>query len=220
MWTVKFGNQAGAQNTYNRRPDKAVSSADRPQTLSIAVVYDLPVGKGKAFGSRMPKVANAIFGDWRISAIQRYQSGAPLGIASNQNLFGAGNPRASFAAGAGVTIPLINPAWNSSDAVAASVSELNKAAFVFPANMTYGNTPLRIAQLRGPKTINEDIAVLKNFHIAEKRYFEFRLSAFNALNRHIFPGPDTNMASSTFGFITSPQGNTPRNVQLGMKFYF
>ena len=41
-----------------------------------------------------------------------------------------------------------------------------------------------------------------------------------ALNRHILPGPDTNTASSTFGFITSPQGNTPRNVQLGMKFYF
>ena len=28
------------------------------------------------------------------------------------------------------------------------------------------------------------------------------------------------VASGTFGFITSPQGNTPRNVQLGMKFYF
>jgi hypothetical protein len=168
----------------------------------------------------MSKLVDAVVGNWRISAIQRYQSGAPLGIASNQNLFGAGNPRASLAPGAGITIPLINPAWNSSNAVAASVPELNKAAFVFPANMTYGNTPLRIAQLRGPKTINEDIALLKNFNVTEKRYFEFRLSAFNALNRHIFPGPDTNMASSTFGFITSPQGNTPRNVQLGMRFYF
>ena len=83
-------------------------------------------------------------------------------------LFGAGNPRASLAPGAGVTIPLINPAWNSSNAIAASVPELNKAAFVFPANMTYGNTPLRIAQLRGPKTINEDIALLKNFNVTEK----------------------------------------------------
>ena len=157
---------------------------------------------------------------WRISAILRYQSGAPLGIASNQNLFGGGNPRASFAAGAGVTIPLINPDWNSSNAVAAAVPQLNKAAFVFPPNMTYGNTPIRIAQLRGPRTINEDFALLKNFNLTEKRYFEFRLSAFNALNRHLFPGPDTNMASSTFGFITSPQGNTPRNVQLGARFYF
>ena len=132
----------------------------------------------------MPRLVDAVVGSWRISAIQRYQSGAPLGIASNQNLFGAGNPRASFAPGAGVTVPLINPAWNSSNAIAASVPGLNKAAFVIPANMTYGNTPLRIAQLRGPKTINEDFALLKNFNVTEKRYFEFRLSAFNALNRH------------------------------------
>ena len=216
----EIGNQAGSQNTYNRRLDKAVSPADRPHTLSIASVYDLPVGRGKAFASSMPKYADALLGGWRISAILRYQSGGPLGIASNQNLFGAGNPRASFALGAGSTIPLINPDWNSSNAVAANVPELNKAAFVFPANMTYGNTPIRIAQLRGPKTINEDIALLKNVNLTEKRYFEFRLSAFNALNRHIFPGPDTNMASPTFGFITSPQTNSPRNVQLGMRFYF
>ena len=216
----EIGNQAGAQNTYNRRLDKAISSADRPHIFSIATIYDLPVGRGKAFGKGMPRLADAVIGSWRISAILRYSSGGPLGIASNQNLFGAGNPRASFAPGAGDTIPLINPAWNSSDAVAASVPELNRAAFVFPANMTYGNTPIRIAQLRGPKTINEDIAILKNFNVTERRYFEFRLSAFNAFNRHLFPGPDTNMASSTFGLITSPQGNTPRNVQLGMKFYF
>ena len=86
--------------------------------------------------------------------------------------------------------------------------------------MTYGNTPIRIARVRGPKTINEDFALLKNFHLTEKRYSEFRLSAFNAFNRPIFPGPDTNMASSTFGTIASPQRNTPRNVQLAARFYF
>jgi Carboxypeptidase regulatory-like domain len=216
----EIGNQAGAQNTYNRRLDKAVSSADRPHTLSVATVYDLPVGRGKALWGGMSKAVDAVFGNWRISAILRYQSGGPLGLSCAQNLFGAGNPRCSFATGAGTTIPLINPAWNSSDSVAVSVPELNKAAFVYPANMTYGNTPIRIAQLRGPKTINEDISLLKNLHITERKYFEFRLSAFNALNRHIFPAPDTNMASATFGYITSPQGNTPRNVQLGLKFYF
>ena len=68
----EIGNQAGAQNTYNRRLDKAVSSADRPHILSIAAVYDLPVGRGKAFGNRMPKILDAFIGSWRISAIQRY----------------------------------------------------------------------------------------------------------------------------------------------------
>src|SRR6185369_4241560 len=60
----------------------------RTPYLTIAFVYDLPVGKRKAFGNRLPILVNAVVGNWRISAIQRYQSGAPLGIASSQNLFG------------------------------------------------------------------------------------------------------------------------------------
>src|SRR5206468_5199442 len=55
-----------------------------------------------------------------------------------------------------------------------AVPFLNKAAFRRPNNMEYGSTPPRIAQLRGPKTINEDIAILKNFNVTEKKYFEFR----------------------------------------------
>ena len=67
---------------------------------------------------------------------------------------------------------------------------------------------------------DEDIAILKNFHVDEKKYFEFRASAFNALNRHLLPGPNTNMDSANFGMITDPQGNSPRQIQLGLKFYF
>ena len=92
----EIGNQAGAQNTYNRRLDKAVSSADRPQTLSIATVYDLPIGRGKALWGGMPKAVDAVIGSWRISAIQRYQSGGPLGVACAQNLFRRRQPPVQF----------------------------------------------------------------------------------------------------------------------------
>jgi hypothetical protein len=225
----ELGAGTGTMNQYNRRLDKVVSAADRPHILNFAVNYELPIGRNKLLLTNMPKVVNAVFGNWNISSILRYASGAPLGISSGQNQFGAGTSRASFAPGAGQTVPLINPAWSRSNAPVAGcansvtwacVPELNRAAFVRPQNMQYGNTPPRIAFLRGPKTYNEDLAIRKNLHVTEKTYFEIRASAFNAFNRVLLASPDTNMDSATFGMITNPQGNSARNVQLGLKFYF
>ena len=79
--------------------------------------------------------------------------------------------------------------------------------------------PLRLDYLRGPWTINEDVAILKTFG-GEKRHAEFRASASNALNRALLAAPDINITSPTFGKITQPQGNSPRNVQLGARVSF
>src|SRR5262249_16120782 len=224
-----------AQNQYNLRVEKAVAAQDTPQNLRISYVYELPVGKGKKFLGGMPSVANAILGDWKISAIHTYVRRAPLGpFACSQNVFGATGAtplvgstttaqavgtRCSFAPGAGANIPLINPAWNSGKSVAFSVPQLNPAAFRIPNTFEYGNMPLRLDYLRGPWKIKEDIAILKNFG-GEKRHVEFRASASNALNRALLAAPDISITSPTFGKVTQPQGNSPRNIQFGLKFYF
>ena len=133
---------------------------------------------------------------------------------------GTNATRASFTNGAGSAIPLLNPAWSSDYATAFSVPYLNPAAFRLPATGEFGNTPRYLPWVRGPKTINEDLAILKNFHVTERNYFELRASASNALNRVVIPGPDTNVTSSTFGKITQAQSNSPRNIQFGLKFIF
>jgi hypothetical protein len=40
---------------------------DRPFHLSIAPIWELPVGRGKKFGSGMPKIANAVVGGWELT---------------------------------------------------------------------------------------------------------------------------------------------------------
>jgi hypothetical protein len=231
-----FQSNGPAQNTYNLAAEKSVASTDTPQNLRISTVYDLPVGRGRRFFSSMPRVLDAAFGGWKVSAIQTYVSGLPLTLVASQNMYGAAGvipvsdgtatlagtvtTRGSLAPGAGTMIPLINPQWSSSSTVAYSVSYLNPAAFVYPANGVYGNAPSRMPWVRGAKIINEDIAILKSFHLTEKRYAEFRASASNAPNRVVLASPDTNMTRPTFGKITQPQGNSPRSVQLGLKVYF
>jgi len=142
-------------------------------------------------------------------------------INCNQNFVGAGSSaRCSFAPGAGDSIPLINPAWSSDKSVAFSVPYLNKAAFVLPPNMVFGDTPRRMSYLRTPWTVQEDVALIKNFDIHEKVHLEVRASASNALNRVVLAAPNTTQNSSTFAFITTAQGNSPRNIQLGARVSF
>jgi len=214
------------QNQYNRRLDKAVASQDTPHNLRASYVYDLPIGRGRRFLGTMPALLEAAIGNWKVSGIHTYVSGTPLWISCNQQLFGAGqNQRCSFAAGVSTgQIPLINPAWTwSHDNIGTSalgrIPYLNPAAFVLPANMTYGDTPRQMSYLRTPWTVNEDIAILKIFNLTEKARMEIRASASNALNRVLFGGPNTTQNSADFGRITA-QGNSPRNVQLGARFSF
>jgi len=56
---------------------------------------------------------------------------------------------------------------------------------------------------------------------SEKRYLEFRVAAFNILNRRRLGGIDTNLDSPTFGMIANPQVTIgPHEIQFRLKFYF
>lgn len=210
------------QNQYNRRLDKAVANQDTPHNLRISYVYDLPFGKGQKFLGSASRITDAVVGGWKISAIHTYVAGTPMVVNCNQNFFGAGsNARCSFAPGVSTgQIPIINPEWNSDKGTAFRVPYLNRAAFVLPPNMTYGDTPRRMSYLRTPWSINEDVALLKNFTIHEKVGLEIRASASNVLNRALLAAPVTGQNANNFGFIATAQGNGPRNVQLGARVSF
>jgi hypothetical protein len=215
------------QNQYNRSLDKAVAyNEDTPHNFRIGYVYDLPIGRGKPWLNHMPKVANAILGNWKVSGIHTYVSGTPLWISCNQNFFGAGNnARCSFAPGVSTgEVPLINPAWtwshdNIGTTAQGRIPYLNPQAFVLPANMAYGDTPRQMSYLRRPWTVNEDLALLKNFVFRERGNLEIRASASNAPNRVTFGAPNTTFSSADFGRITG-QGNSPRTIQLGARVSF
>lgn len=213
------------QNQYNRRLDKAVASQDTPHNLRISYVYELPFGRGKRFLANSNPILSAVLGNWKASAIHTYVSGTPLTITCNQNFFGAGaNPRCSFAPGATTgDIPLLNPDWNKANA--ATVPYLNRAAFVLPPNMTYGDTGRRLSFLRTPWSVQEDVSLQKNFVLREKVRFEVRASASNLLNRVTFGPPNAagslnvTQSSNQFGLFTG-QGNSPRNIQMGARLSF
>jgi hypothetical protein len=213
-WSKLITNSPSA-NVYAKNTEKAISTSDRPHVFSVATIYDLPFGKGKWIGGSWNPVVNAVLGNWRVSGVQHYQSGAPFGVTSGQILYGAGVARPSYVPGQ----PLRNPDFNPKDPTS---RYLNPAAFVQPANGVFGNAPAVVPSLRQPIQLSEDVAVSKDFPIGntEKKSFEFRASAFNVANRHLLGTLTTNVTSAAYGLFSNPQSNQPRNIEFSLRFKY
>ena len=81
--------------------------------------------------------------------------------------------------------------------------------------------PARFSFLRSDQINNVDFSVIKKTEILENKNIEFRAELLNAFNHVLFPGPNTDVTSSSFGqVVTSTQANYSRRVQLTLKFVF
>ena len=58
--------------------DWGLSQLNLNDSFTASVLYDLPFGKGKKYGSNWSGAANAILGNWQVNLIERATSGFPL----------------------------------------------------------------------------------------------------------------------------------------------
>ncbi len=198
------------RNYYNQSIERSISGHDVPHSWVTAVVYELPVGKGKRFGARMPALANAALGGWEVSTITRLSTGLPLQVTAANNLvnYGFGVQRPNIA--------------NLNDlGVANRTPErwFNTTAFTAPAPFTVGSAPRWFPNLRFDWVRNADVALMKRFRYKERISAQFRAEAFNLFNTPQFGRADTNLASGSFGSVSSTI-NPPRNLQLALKLEF
>jgi hypothetical protein len=91
----------------------------------------------------------------------------------------------------------------------------NRTCVVIPtdASQPFGNASRN--SVRGPIFWQFDLAASKRFALGGRARFEFRLEAFNLLNRTNLRAPNGNRSSAGFGTITSTYD--PRQLQLGFK---
>jgi hypothetical protein len=83
----------------------------------------------------------------------------------------------------------------------------------------YRTFPQMFNNLRSDAANNVDLSMLKNFHITERIFAQFRFESFNAFNRPQFAAPNVSPISSAFATINS-QANTSRQIQMGLKLKF
>jgi hypothetical protein len=76
-----------------------VDAGDIPQALVASYVYHLPIGRGKAVGSGMNRVADAVVGGWELSGIATFKGGIPLSVFGNNGTPTAAIPGRMYVSG-------------------------------------------------------------------------------------------------------------------------
>ena len=82
----------------------------------------------------------------------------------------------------------------------------------------FGNAKVRNPYERGPWFLSENISIARTFGTQRTRV-EFRFEVFNLLNRTRWGNPDSSIISPNFGRVET-QSNSPRQMQLGLRFEF
>src|SRR5262249_5596102 len=80
----------GYQDLRNLRVERAVDNIDVPHRFVASGVEDLPFGRGRHFGSNMPKAVNALFGGWSVGSIFVIASGRPYNMITQGNIANTG----------------------------------------------------------------------------------------------------------------------------------
>ncbi|MGO9273785.1 MAG: carboxypeptidase regulatory-like domain-containing protein [Terriglobia bacterium] len=205
------------ENSYNRAAEKGRADFDYRHRLSMAYIYDVPLGKTVAHlqNSKL----NYLIEGWQLAGIAMLQSGAPysVSVSGNPSQNGDGNDRPNVVLGA----PLY-PAHKTVNQWALA------SAFSTPAQFTYGNAGRDT--LIGPGEGTWDFSLIRQFKLTESKQLEFRAEMFNVLNRPNFSLPDGNISDTTFGVV----GNTvqpiagqasggpgdPREIQFALRLRF
>ncbi len=194
--------------------DKGPSAADIRHRLSVAYVWQLPIGKGRQFDVRGP--IDWIAGGWQLTGITVFQSGAPRDVGYTlNNLNGAGITRPNLTCDPNDGPKTINK-WFNTSCFAAPIPIAEVIAKGLDPLLAAGNAGRGI--IRGPGLQNWDLGIFKIFPVKEDIRIQFRAEMFNAFNHPNFGGPDTTFGSPTFGQIFS--ASTGRQIQLGLKLNF
>jgi hypothetical protein len=196
---------------YDLTRDRSISGHDLPHSFVAALVYELPVGRGRSVATDLPKVADAVIGGWQISSIVRFGSGLPLGFNAPNSLgpFGFAVQRPNIANLKDLEVDKPHPdRWFNADALTA------------PGQFEIGNMTRWTPNIRFGPTRHADVAVMKNFRWNERVRFQLRGEFFNITNTPQFGRANTTLGNPNIGQVTGTTNVGPRNTQLGLRVQF
>ena len=67
-------------NQYDRRAERASANIDMTQSFTSSVTWELPFGKGRAFGDNWGGAVDAILGGWQVGGILSLRTGFPFEV--------------------------------------------------------------------------------------------------------------------------------------------
>ena len=195
---------ARAQNSLDRRADRARSGYDRPHRLTGNFVYELP------FHQHQTGTTGKVLGGWQLNSIFTFQSGAPFTVTLGSDAFQSGNP---IRPNLNTTLDLSS--MTISEILAAGGSKLFRG--LDPGQLV-GNAGRNI--LRSDALNQVDFGIIKNIRLSENVRFQLRADMFNAFNSRNFgiPNGAFNSGANFLNQWATNGGN--RRIVLGARLVF
>jgi hypothetical protein len=196
--------------------DRSLSQINLANSFTGSVIYDLPFGHGKQYGSGWNDLTNSVLGGFQLTLIERISSGFPVPLIDSNNQSGSffqngGN-------GNNWNRPSLIAGCDPSSADHGKLQWVNASCFVAPPVGQLGNAG-RVPVV-GPDFVNTDFSVIKQFALPRKEMgLNFRAEFFNLFNHAQFGLPVNDVSAIGFGSVNSTVNN-PRLVQLALKLTF
>ena len=197
----------------NSKLDWGLSQINLNHNFTASVIYELPFGKGKRFGSSWNSAANTVLGNWELTVIEKATSGFPVFVVDSNNQSGVNFQNN------GNSLNRPNQTCNPEASHHALSEWFNTSCFAAPAAGELGSASR--TPVSGPDFVNTDFSVIKHFMLPwEGMRLDFRAEVFNLFNHPQFatPGSDFN-SPATFGVVNSTVNN-PRLIQFALKLGF
>jgi hypothetical protein len=229
-----------AGNPYNFQADRGNNNFDIRHSFNMTALYELPVGKGKKFGSSFNGPVDMLLGRWALGGVVNARSGVPIDVLMVRPDIAYVDRRngAVYTSpvldtnGTIYTDPVVNtPGGGSSRNVrrpdlvlgtnpfGSGLNFVNPAAFSVPAPGTFGNFSRN--GLHGPNLAQLDLTLSKRFAVTERVNFELRGEIYNIFNHANFANPANIRlgqglpAGGTYAGGIAPQGTS---IQAGQAF--
>ena len=203
-WSLATNYQLPTPEAQDRNWARA--SSDRPHSLTMSFLYQLPWHVNGGSGSFVKALAS----DWQVNGILQAFSGAPFTVTADATALNTPNNTQTADLVGSVT----------------KVGKIGAAGFYYeptawaqPTGVRFGDT--RLNQFRGPGGWNLDLSVFRAFWLASRHRLEARVEATNVTDTPKFANPTSNITSGDFmrifGLYNAFAG---REVRLALRYSF
>ena len=209
---------------YNLKSSRGPSGFDLPHVLSVNLLYEVPVGRGRRF-STGNRVADYALGNWQINEIFTARSGMNYNVIAGGDIANTGNigwdgyERANLVGDPNAGSCPARVPGGSPIPVHTTDCWFNTSALVTPASFTFGNLGRDV--MRANHYWNLDMSVFRQFPLwKEGNRLEFRAEAFNLPNHVVYGSPNNDVTNpGSFGEVRTTANNA-RQLQLGLRIVF
>ena len=213
-------------NAFLPRANRGVSDFDTTHIVNGEAIYELPFGKGKAFGANANRFTDAVVGGWTLAGLWRWTSGLPFSVDS------PGYPTSYINHSYMVQTGPIKTSKNILEGQPQVFADPNAltaaAAFTYPAPSA--GTPWRLPyagevgnrnNFRGDGYFGIDTALSKTWKVREGQDLKFAWEVFNVTNSVRFDVRSLLNVAGEAGFGDYQSLLTaPRVQQFSLRYQF